>query len=218
MTTKGLFWSSAILLAMLGASAYGWTALPEGAEYPVQWNTNGDVNRYASKVQMLTFLPALTAVLALLFAITPKFIPRRSNLEKSRALYMVGWLGGLGVIALVHFGIIYAAVSGKPPLVQLILIANGFFLVLLGNYMTKSRSNWVAGIKTPWTLSSEHAWTAANRFAGQGFVVIGIATMVSALALEPSVTLKLVLAGLAATVVVSVGISYVAWRRDPERK
>ena len=218
MTTKGLLWSAAFLIAMLRASAYGWTALPDGTDFPVQWNINGDANRYASKVQTLIFLPALTAVLALLFAITPKIFPRRENLEKSRAFYMVGWLGGLGIIAIVHIGIIYTAITGKPPLIQLTLIANGLFLVLLGNYMTKSRSNWVVGIRNPWTLSSEHSWIATNRFAGQGFVIIGMATIISALVLTPSITLKLVLAGLAATVFVSFGISYVAWRRDPERK
>ena len=218
MTRKGLFWSIVILVAMLGASAFGWTALPENGAYPVQWNVNGDANRYAGRMEVLTFLPALTSFLILIFTVSPKLFPRRENLEKSGALYLAGWLGGVGVLALVHFGILYTAITGAPPLIQLIFIANGFFLVLLGNYMTKSRSNWVAGIKTPWTLTSEHAWTAANRFAGQGFVVIGLATIVSAFIVDPSVTLKLMLAGVAATVVVSIAISYFAWRRDPDRR
>ncbi len=36
-----------------------------------------------------------------------------------------------------------------------IMAAVGVVLVVLGNYLGKLRSNFLVGIRTPWTLSSE---------------------------------------------------------------
>ena len=217
MILKGLFWSGLILLAMLAASAYGWMALPEDMRFPIQWNVQGGVNRYASKTATLIVIPAIAAALIFLFTVAPMIDPRRENLNKSGSLYLVGWIGGIGILALAHFATLFAAITGDAPSIQLIFIGNGLFLVLLGNFMAKSKSNWFAGIKTPWTLSSEHSWSVTNRFAGWGFVITGIATIILALTFDLQKTLILMLASVAATVIVSIGLSYVAWRNDPDR-
>jgi len=218
MIKKGLFWSGIILFAMLAVSAYGWIALPEDAQFPAQWSTEGEVNRYAGKLETLFAVPAMSAFLILLFSIGPIIDPRRRNLEKSRSLYLAGWIGGIGIAALVHFTALFTAVTGQAPSVRSIFIVNGLFLILLGNFMAKSKSNWFAGIRTPWTLASEHAWSVANRLAGWGLVTTGVATIVSAIFLQNQKTLAIVLAGTAATIIVSMAVSYLAWRSDRDRK
>jgi len=218
MIAKGLFWSGLIFLAMLAASTYGWMALPEGAQFPVQWNAQGEVTRYANKFETIFAVPTIAAFLILIFSIGPMIDLRRGNVKKNRKFYLTGWLGGVGIVALVHFTTIFSAVTGQAPSIRLFFVFNGLFLILLGNLMAKSRSNWFAGIKTPWTLKSEHAWSVANRFAGWGFVVIGVATIVSAPFLKLEKTLMMLLTSMTATIIVSVVISYLAWRSDPDRK
>jgi len=218
MIAKGLFWSGIIFLAMLAASAYGWMALPADAQFPVQWNTQGDVSRYADKLETLFAVPATTAVLMVIISLAVMIDPRRRNLEKSRALYLTGWLGGVAIAAIVHFTTLFTAITGQAPSIRSFFILNGLFLIVTGNFMAKSRSNWFAGIRTPWTLSSEYAWSVANRLAGWGFVIVGAATIISTFFLKAEKTLMLLLTGLAATIIVSMAASYLAWRSDPDRK
>lgn len=218
MISRGLLWSGLIVLAMVAASIYGWTMLPDGAQFPVHWRIDGTADRYASKIETLGVLPALAAFLILIFALGPFIIPRRENLESSRALYLTGWIGGIAILALAHAMILYTAITGETPSLRAVFVVNGLFLVMLGKYMAKSKPNWIAGIKTPWTLDSDYSWSLTNRFAGRCFVLIGIATMLGALVFDLEKTLTALLVGLSACVVISVLISYVAWRRDPERQ
>jgi uncharacterized membrane protein len=50
----------------------------------------------------------------------------------------------------------------------------------IGNVLGKLRSNFFVGIRTPWTLSSEHVWDQTHRWAGRLFV--GAAAVLAVLA------------------------------------
>jgi len=217
MIQRGLAWSAIILSVMTAASAYGWMALPPEATFPVHWTTDGTPDRFAGKLETLGAMPTLAAFLTIIFALGPHLFPRAENVQKSRDLYITGWVGGLALIGLSHGAILYSALSGEGPSLRLFFIANGLFLMVLGNFMAKSKPNWIAGIKTPWTLDSDYSWSLTNRFAGRSFVLVGLLTMIASLFFDLEKTMIAMLTGLAASVVVSVLISYLAWRRDPER-
>ena len=48
------------------------------------------------------------------------------------------------------------------------------FFVLFGNLLSKVRPNFFVGIRTPWTLASEHVWIATHRFAAWATVLSGL--------------------------------------------
>ena len=50
-------------------------------------------------------------------------------------------------------------------------------LVVIGNYMPKTRQNKFLGIKTPRTLSDERIWDKTHRFAGFVWTIGGIALL-----------------------------------------
>ena len=217
MIRTGLLWSGIILLTMIAASVYGWNELPEGAQFPVHWDTEGTPNRFAGKLETLWAIPLLTAFLILVFTLAPLFEKRRENLMQSSALYLTGWIGGIGLMGLGHLITITAAIKGDAPPVKLLFVVIALFLIAAGNFMAKSRRNRIAGIKTPWTLKSDHAWSVANRLAGWGFVLTGLFSALSALVLPSKTALYIMLAGVSASVLVSVVMSYFAWRDDPMR-
>ena len=202
---------------MIAASLYGWQVLPENGQFPVHWDTEGTPNRVAGKLETLTAIPAISAFLIVVFTIAPRLDPRRNNIEKSRNFYLTGWIGGIALMAFAHVMTLAAAISGSIPAVQYIFLANAFFLIALGNFIAKSHPNWFAGIRTPWTLKSEHAWSISNRLAGWGFVITGILSALTAFIIPAKSVLIIMLAGVGASVMVSIVISYFAWRDDPER-
>ena len=218
MIKRGLLWSALIGAAMLAVSAYGWAVLPGDAQFPMHWSASGDVNRYGGKLEALFLVPVMTVFVVLVLAVAPLVDPRRENLQQSSTFYLAGWIGGVGVLALAHVVIVYAAVTGKAPPIAALMLCVGGFIAILGNFMAKSRSNWFAGIRTPWTLSSDHAWSVANRLSGWGFVITGLLTMVLVLLSTTENAIAGLLTGLIASLIAGTVTSYFAWRNDPDRR
>ncbi len=46
--------------------------------------------------------------------------------------------------------------------------------ILLGNILPKMPSSFFIGIRTPWTLSSEHVWRKTHKVGGICFVMGGL--------------------------------------------
>jgi uncharacterized membrane protein len=89
---------------------------------------------------------------------------------------------------------------------------------VLGNYLGKTRSNFFAGVRTPWTLSSEYSWEKTHRLGGRLFVATGLATVAVSLLAGTPWDLYVILGGTFITVIVSIVMSFVYWRRDPDRQ
>jgi len=217
MIKQGVRLSLFIIGAMVLVSVYSWTVLPNATQIPIHWDIDGNVNGTAGKIGALFGLPALSLFMLLVFAGVPRLDPRVNNLKASRQFYLSAWIGSLVISAAAHFVIIYSAVKGSAPALDIIFIITGVFLIVLGNYMSKTRSNWFAGIRTPWTLSSEHSWSVTHRFAGLGFILSGGLSILGLFTFGNKAAIYTVLTGLGLTVVFSVVISYIAWRDDPDR-
>ena len=89
--------------------------------------------------------------------------------------------------------------------------------VLLGNYLGKSHPNWFAGVRTPWTLSSDYAWEKTHRWAGRLFVLTGFGTLAAWLTTDERTTILVMIVAITITALASVALSYFFWRNDPER-
>jgi uncharacterized membrane protein len=88
-------------------------------------------------------------------------------------------------------------------------------LMLIGNQLGKSRSMYLMGIRTPWTLASEDVWIKTHRLCGKLMVAGGLLMLVTALLPVPSGVLATVSA---VVILVSAGVpilySFFAWRRE----
>jgi uncharacterized membrane protein len=216
MIKTGLIWSAILIMAMIGISVYGWFTLPDGEMIARHWDLQGNANGFSSKNQILIGQPIAAIVLTAVLAIVPVIDPRRSNLLKSSALYLSAWIGSLLLLTFVHGSIIHSAANQTMPDINLMFGGIGVFFIVLGNFMAKSKSNWFAGVRTPWTLSSEHAWSVANRIGGYLFVFTGIVTILSVFFFPAQVTIFTFIGGTLVATIVSAVASYFAWKNDPE--
>jgi uncharacterized membrane protein len=206
------------VLVMVGLSAWAWGQVPADGQIPIHWNLAGEVDGYAPKAFGLLFMPGLSIGLAALLAILPRFEPRAANLARSGRAYVWVGTGIVWVLVLVHLAVVLAAV-GRPLEIGLVVaLGIGVLFVVLGNVLGKVRSNFIFGVRTPWTLASDRSWNRTHRLVGRLFVVLGLAVLATGLLGGAVPEFGVLMGGLVAVLVVAVVYSYRVWRDDPDKQ
>ncbi len=208
----------AIVVVMLAVSAWAWPQIPDDAQIPIHWGPSGAVDGYGPKWLGLLVLPAVALGLAALLAFIPNIEPRRENLARSGTAYVAICLAALGFLGAIHVVAVIAALGGDVDMTAVALIGAGVLFVVIGNFLGKTRSNWFLGIRTPWTLSSDLAWTRTHRVGGWLFLALGLVTVVTTIVIGAEIAIWVMLAMLAIGVVFLFGYSYFVWRDDPARQ
>jgi uncharacterized membrane protein len=203
-----------LVIAAMAMSLAVWNKVPD--PMPIHWNADGRADGFGSKRLGLLLCPALIVGMPLLLAACFRLDPRRAHITRS-----AGALGaiviGLGVFALlVHALTLRAALRGDMRLdYRLLVTLLGGLFVLIGLVLPKLRSNWVAGIRTPWTLSSERVWHLTHRLAGWTFTLAGLTLTLLAWVIDGGIQLFVaIMASLAVAALVPVVYSYVCYSRE----
>jgi uncharacterized membrane protein len=204
-----------VVLALAAAAWIVGSALPPDMQLPTHFGISGTPDRFSGKWEAL-FLPAgMAGGLSLLLWFLPALEPRLSNLERSAGLYHWSWASLLLLSAAIELVIVSVALHWPLRVEHVVAGAMGLMFVLIGNQLGKSRSMFLVGIRTPWTLASEEVWIRTHRLGGKLMVAGGLAILLAALLPIPSGLLAGVCgASLAVMVGVPVAYSYLLWRRQ----
>jgi len=207
--------SLVLVIAMIGIAVWVAGLVPDGARLPVHWDYNGNPNGFAGKWTALLIPPVMTAALSLLFYFLPAIEPREQHLQRSKGLVLAAWAGLLIVMVLIDLTVVGGALHWAISVQALMLVGVGLMYMLIGNQLGKSRSMFLVGIRTPWTLSSEEVWIKTHRLGGKLTMAAGLIMIAAAFAPLPGRAVPGLVMGL---VVVMVGVpvlySYVLWRRE----
>lgn len=169
----------AMFLITLGFGLFGVLSLPLDTQIATHFNAQGEADGFSSALVGFLILPvAQLGTLALLMSL--RFIdPRVKNIKHSEGA--IGAMSGaIGLILAVAQLKIVAHAHGIEVLggTGWILSAIGASLIIIGNMLPKTRSNFFIGIRTPWTLSSEDNWRKTHRLAGPLVMLSGIGLIV----------------------------------------
>jgi uncharacterized membrane protein len=208
---------AAVLVVATLAGVSGWVAssLPGDVQLPIHWGLNGEADGFADKWTALMMPPLIVAAVSLLFFFLPSLEPRKQGLERSQGLYLWGWIAMLMMGAAIELAVVSTALGWDLPVNRLITGGVGATLLLIGNQLGKSRSMYLIGLRTPWTLASEEVWIRTHRLAGRLMVLAGVAIIAAALLpLPPAHLMQLMLATVVATAAVPIVYSYLLWRRE----
>ena len=216
MTRKGLAIVTILLVAaMIAAGLALGAALPADRRLPIHWGLSGVPDAYGPKWLALLLPAVFTAAIGLLFYFLPRLEPRGQGLERSHGLYLWLWASGLMMGAVVALALSASALGWNLPVGDLVMGAIGLMLMMIGNQLGKSRSMYLAGIRTPWTLASEEVWVRTNRLGGKLMLGAGLVTIVAAVLPLSAVTGAVVAGGaIAVAATVPIAYSWLLWRRE----
>ena len=210
--------SLVLIAAMLGLSAWAWVLIPQGARLPIHWGIDGQPNGFAGKTVGLFFAPGLAALISAVFVAIPMIEPRRMNLLSSNKFFSASWIGVVALMAAIHVATVAAALRYPIDVGTVVVAAVSMLFVVIGNYIGKTRSMFLGGVRTPWTLTSEFSWQRTHSLAGKLFVLTGLATLAAEVALGPKPGTYTLMSLLTASITATLVMSYVYWRRDPDRR
>ena len=208
--------SGIALVAMLAVSAWGLAQVGPDATVPIHWNVEGEVDGYGPAWFAFLMIPAITAGIVGLMALIPRIEPRRENLRRSAPAYRTLSIAVVLLMAVVHLVVVLGGVGMDVPVGFIVGTGVGILFLVMGNVLATVRSNYMFGVRTPWTLSSERSWDRTHRMVGRLFVVTGLAMIVLALTGIMWLVMGVMLVMLAVTLVGGYWYSYRQWRADPD--
>lgn len=209
-------WIPAVVIVLaFGASAAVYPQLPD--RVPSHWNMAGEIDGWMSREWGAFLMPLVLVGLLGMFYLLPRIDPKGANYSKFKGTYETVILTSMIFTLGVHF-VMLAAALGKDVSMNRIMPAGiGLMLMVLGNLLPRTRSNWFVGIRTPWTLSSDRVWERTHRFGGRLFVVAGALAVLAAV-FFPALSNAVLIGGVTCVTLLVLAYSYVTWRYDPEAR
>lgn len=197
-----------IILASL-LSAYVYPMLP--SEIASHWNALGEVDGYMPKIWGLFLMPALALLLWIVFLIIPHIDPKKENIEKFRPSFDNFIVVLFAFLLYVHGLTIAWNLGYQFDLVRWLLPAFAVLFYDIGSLIGKAKMNWMIGIRTPWTLSSEQVWKETHAWGGKLFKATGIIALAGII--YPSLALWFFLVPLLGSTIWLIVFSYVRFHQ-----
>ncbi|WP_064579657.1 SdpI family protein [Streptobacillus moniliformis] len=145
---------------------------------PTHWNFSGEIDGYTSKKVFVFGMPIFFAVLNIFSIFMLEADPKKIENKNNFLFKNVLWIGPI-FINIVVILVILASLGYNINMLMITKIFVGIFLIVVGNYIPKTRQNYTVGIRTPWTLNNEENWNKTHRFGGKILVISGIMTILS---------------------------------------
>ena len=228
---KKVMWAISVFSLVLTALALQF--MPDSV--PMHYDLAGSIDRWGSKYENL-ILPGSILLQSLLWhVILTRFEKKaaKSSEEKERAeaLSNAKVLKIVGVSMTAMFTVMqgfllysaYAAARANSPktpvpIGNISYILVGVVLIVLGNYMPKTKKNPFAGIRTRFSMYNDTTWKKSNRFGGIVFILTGFLTILTAVFAKADIASILLLIYILAATAITVLYSYKVYQAELAQK
>lgn len=161
------------IVALLAAvSAVYAPQLPE--EMAIHFDPAGEPDGYMAKNLALVGGVALTAGIAVMFAVLPRIDPLGENFEEFQSVYDLSAVGIVAFLAYVHGLVLAYNLDVEFGMLQALAPAMAGLYLLVAVLIRRAEQNWFVGIRTPWTLSDERVWDRTHERVAPLFVVAAV--------------------------------------------
>jgi len=163
----------ALIALSVIASFYFYAHFP--AQVATHWGFDGTPNGWSSTGFAAFFFPILNLGMYVLFLSIPYLDPKKERYAEFSKAYHIFKAFIVALLTIVYFMVGLSGIGYYVPVGTITPILVGALFIIIGNYMSKFKSNWMMGVRNPWTLSSEVIWNKTHRLAGRIFILAGLA-------------------------------------------
>lgn len=179
-----------ILVALLPVGYLGfiWNDLPKAV--PVHFGADMKPDRIGDKNELWLATGILAVVsIGVYFLLNNlyRIDPKQKGRQSASAFNKLA-VGIVVFIAALNFIIILSA-KGTMALQNLLFPLIGLLFAFIGNYMHTIRPNYFAGLRLPWTLSSDENWRRTHQLAGKLWFAGGMLIAIVSLFLSSTIML-----------------------------
>jgi uncharacterized membrane protein len=177
------------------------------------WDAQGRVNGTMSRFWGMFLVPVVMVGLTLLMIFLPKIDPLNPNFTGFRSTYNTFIVAFNLFLLLIHTYMVLwnlGTIQFKPNVI--ISAATGLLFLNAGVLLKKARRNWFAGIRTPWTLSSETVWDKTHQLGSYLFKGAGVLIFLSILI--PAFSVQIILIASLGVSIISTVYSYIVYLQE----
>lgn len=160
-----------IILALI-AAVMCYPYLPD--QIASHWNFKGEADGYMGKFWGTFILPLIMVLMYLTYIFIPIIDPLKVNIGAFRRRYNFFWISMMLFFSYIFGLSLYWNMGYGFNFATAIAHALAVLLFTIGSLLTSAKRNWLVGIRTPWTLSSDTVWEKTHRLGGILFKIIAI--------------------------------------------
>ncbi len=218
---KKIMWVISILSLILTAVALQF--MPDTV--PMHYNFAGEIDRWGSKNENLIF-PVIILILSVfchfLISYYEKKAGKISNekesaeaLSNAKVMKIVGVLM-TSIFTIIQGFILYSAyveanaeaTNAYIDIEKVSCILLGVMLIILGNFMPKTKKNQTIGVRISWSMYNDTTWMKSNRFGAFAMIIAGILTIVTAIFVKSIASVIMLLVYLLAATAITLIYSH----------
>jgi uncharacterized membrane protein len=163
------------IVILFGTALYVYPLLPD--KIPTHWNTAGIADGFSGRNGVFV-IPITFLVLSILLFILPLMEVFRNNmLEIYKYYYAFKVFFGLFFIVL-FISSLLPNFGYNINVAYIVICMISLMFITLGLILPKLKRNFMFGIRTGWTMSSDIVWAKTHKLGGILFVILGIITII----------------------------------------
>ena len=161
--------------------------LPE--QIPAHYNFSGQVDRWGSKYEALTFPAAAITIGCIMLGIAKYLAKHEESGKNNESICIITGIATLvifnamtGFFLYMDFNGVENISSAEIDFNQIAFGILGISMMILGNVLPKLRRNSFIGLRTSWSMKNDDTWKRSQRFGGVSLIIGGaVMTVISLL-------------------------------------
>lgn len=231
---KKTMWFVTILPLIITAVALQF--MPDSV--PMHYDISGEIDRWGSKYENIIFPIIIIAMTLFWQAFVSHFEKKAHNAtsDKERAeaksnvkimrLVAISMAAMFGIMqCFILYGAYQEAISNATrasvDIGKISCILAGVMFLVTGNFMPKTKKNYITGVRIGWSMYNDITWMKCNRFGSVALIVAGLLTIVTGIfvnaIMAAILTLGYLLMSTAITVVYAHRIYLMEVAKDSQR-
>lgn len=167
-----------LLTVTVAITVVAWMRVPAGFAYPAHWSGSSADWTWAKETALLVAPVLQLALIAAFFIMGRLFTP--NQFAKSQHILDPALTLLMGIVTACQMGLLLTGVGSDLDLIRVTGFALGAVLIGLAVILFEAERYTYAGLRMPWPIKSDRAWSLVHRTAGLAFGLAGLGLLAAA--------------------------------------